>query len=477
MKTELYDFQRQGVRRINEFDGRALLADEVGLGKTLQSLYWAWKYLPDDPPGPIIVTVPSHLKINWKREAQKHLGLRVEVLYGQRVPEDKLPPENPNQIYVVNYDILCPPHWKSGTAPPADSWLSFLLKQRPRLIIADEGHKLANPSSMRSRAVRKFSRKVEHMIILTGTPLPNKPENLWHLLHMLRPAEYPSKFDFCVDFTHARKMWWGWDFKGARNLDILHRKLLRTVMIRRRKADVLKDLPPIRHSVVHLDVDLTEYREAEEDYMGWLETKYPLIAPNAAKAKELCRLNHLKQLAGELKVPSVVNWVDDLLQETDGKLLMGALHYSVTEPLIEYLGNEAVLVDGRMTDKQKNNAFDRFNFDDRARVLIGNIDAAGTGWSCKSTSDVAVCELPWRPGDLNQFVGRVDGIERGLPGTAAHIRYLVAADTIESDLCQILQTKQGWASLAIDGTSGEAELPVYDQVKLLIKERTGRSKR
>lgn len=474
MNTIPYPFQTHDARKIDrDFNGRCLLASEVGLGKTLTSLLWAYKYLPDDPPGPIVVVVPAHLKLNWKREAAKHLDIRVEVLYGQRVPTDKQPPQNRNQVYVVNYDVLCPPRWRPRTAPPANSWLAFLMAQKPRLVIADEGHMLSNPTSMRTRAVRRLTKSVPNVLVLSGTPLSNKPPGLWSVLNLVRPDLFPNQHEFCLEYTNAYHAPWGWDYRGARNLDKLHKILSSSCMIRRRKCDVMQQLPAVTYSVVPMEINTAEYRRAERDFLGWLEGKSPVMAASAAKAEELSRMAHLKRLAAELKIEPVTRWIANHLDESDGKLLVGGIHYAITEPLIESFPTNSVLVDGRMSAVKKDHAFERFNHDPECRLMVGNIDAAGTGWSCKSTSDVAFIELPWRPGDIVQFCGRVHGIERGLPGTAAHVRFLVAADTIESDLIEVLERKQSWATAAIDGGDDTGNLDIHSQVKQLIRKRGG----
>ncbi len=474
LKTKLYGFQREGVRRLVELDGRAILADEVGLGKTVQSLYYAWRYLPDDPPGPVVVVCPSHLKINWQREAQKHLGMRIEVLGGQRPPPDKLPPVNPNQVYVINYDVLTPPHWKAGTKPPEDSWLIWLTRLNPRLLIADEAQYAKGTSTARTRGVRYMAKRTPHVLLLTGTPLANKPVDLYALLNIVRPNLFTSKFDFLSRYSHYSKRWYGWVSKGARNLEELHGILTNgpdACMIRRQKKDVLDQLPAVQFTVIPIEVNLKEYRKAEADFVGWLMTKSPEMAANAAKAVEITKLNGLKQLAGQLKVDAVVRWAEDLMEETEGKLLLGAVHHSVTRPLMDAFGDRGVCVNGKLTHTQKQAAFDRFNLDPRCRVLVGNLQAAGTGWSCVSTSDAALCELPWVPSEVEQFIGRLHGISRGVPGVVSHVRFLVAAETIESDLCSLLQTKRAWAATAIDGVPDPGGLDLHAEVKRLIRER------
>lgn len=468
----LYDFQAEDVRAIHhEFDGRILNANAVGLGKTVETLYYSWKYLPEDPPGPIVVVVPSYLLINWEREARKHLGMRVELLRGERVPSGYGRPWNPNQLYVVSYRCLVPAGWRGRRQLPEDSWARWLLDLKPRLLISDEGHYLKSRYSQRTVAFRVMSRQVERVQILTGTPLTNSPKDLWSISNILWPKLFPSEFDFLSRYTFAKKRFFGWEFKGAQRLDELHLILKKAGMIRRRKEDVLKDLPILTHSVIPLEVDLKEYHEMEADFLGWLDKKAPGMSRSAAQAEELVKMNYLRQQAGLLKVEQIAEWTKDLLEETGGKLLLGSIHHAFSDALKKRLGRSCIQADGRQSPQEKQGAFDAFNTDPKVRTLIGGLQSAGTGWSCRSTSDVAVAELPWVPSDLAQFSGRVDGIERGIPGTAAHVRYFAAENTIDGDLCRVLQSKSLWADEAIDGGSITQGLEIYSQVKAAIRER------
>jgi SWI/SNF-related matrix-associated actin-dependent regulator 1 of chromatin subfamily A len=471
LKTPMYPFQKTGVRLLNEFDGRALLADEVGLGKTLQALYYGWRFVPDDPSGPIVVLCPAHLKIMWARQALQHLQLRVEILDGRSVPDTKLPPHDPNQIYVVNYEVLTPPHWGKGVAPPADSWLVWLANLKPRLVICDEAQRMKTPATAANRAGEYLAKRVRHFLLLSGTPMTNKPGDLWALVHMIRPRLFPSRMDFLTQFTHMTRHWWGWQSKGAKNLRELHRVLSKTCMVRRTKAEVLDQLPPVQYSVIPMQIDMREYRKAELNYLGWLEQKSPTLAASAARAEEVSRQNGLKMLAGKLKVPAVVAWAEDLLAETGGKLLVGIVHHDVSRLLMRAFGARAVLVDGTMSGPDKQRAWDRFNKNPNCELMVGNLQAAGTGQSCTCTGDVAVCEMPWVPADLEQFAGRVHGIGRGVAGTNSHVRMLVAHETIEDDICQLLQTKRGWAAQAIDGTTDVGTFNLHDQIRARIQAR------
>lgn len=445
--------------------------DFVVTHNTLQALYWAWKYL-SDVPGPVVVVCPASIKFNWARQALQHLELRAEVLSGQAVPDGYFP-SDPNQLYVINYDILTQPRTDKRARDRGRDWASYLNALGPKLVIGDECHYIKSNTALRSRAFRRLCKGVDHVIMLSGTPLTNKPTDLWPMLNILLPVEYPQFFPFACAYTHTFKAPWGaWAHKGARQLDQLHEILKTQCMIRRTKAEVMAELPPITRTLVPIEVDLSEYRRAEADFIGWLDAQSGGLSARAAKAVELTKMNELRRLVGRLKMDGVVRWVRDLFDQTDEKLLLGLTHKRVSRPLLEALADVgAVLVDGESSERHKIAAFDRFNLDPACRLLIGNTQAAGVGWSCTSTSTVALCEFPWTPGEAIQFEARVHGQGRGRAGRPVNAYYLYVDETIEADLVSMLEEKSRWVDATLDGDARGGGLSIVDQVKSLMRNR------
>lgn len=468
--TQLYPYQKTGVRFLRDHDGTAILADEVGLGKTLQAIRYCEHYLPADEAGPVVCCVPAHLKTNWAREFMAHAGRRTVVLSGERVPPGTPPPADPNAVLVINHDVLVPPFWKAMTPPPADSWVAWLAAARPRQLVCDEAQILSNPDSARTRAFRWLARRCPRTLLLTGTPMANRPADLWPLLNILWPARFPSAFDFGVKYAYPEKERGRWAYKGARNLDVLHQELTDCGFLRRRKEQVLTDLPAIRYDVVPLDCDLTAYRRAEADALAWVARVSAARAESMSKAEALGKLQVLLQQTAAAKLQAAVRWVSDFLAG-GRKLLLGVVHYAASDALKAHFGDRCVVVDGRIDDKKKVAATDRFNRDPNCELCVGNIQAAGTGWSCTATSDVAFLELPWRPSDVTQFCGRVHGVGRGVSGVGVGVSFLLAANTIESSMCASLQRKARWAAAAIDGDAGAAELDLADWLMDALSEK------
>jgi SWI/SNF-related matrix-associated actin-dependent regulator 1 of chromatin subfamily A len=430
--TVLYPYQKEGVIQIERFNGRALLADEMGLGKTIQALYWGKNFL-DPKDGPIIVVCPATLKINWKREALQHLGWRSEIL-GSKKPWQLDRESSP--IFIINYDVL-------------NAWLEELRALRPQFIILDEVHYIKNKGTQRTKATRELTKRVKHIVALSGTPMTNRPAELWPILNILYPHVFPSFFDFGQEFCQPEKTFWGWVFRGATHLKRLHRRLRRTCMIRRRKVDVLKDLPAKTNQVVLLPlVRREEYDFAVRNFAQWLRKYHAAKASRALRAEYLARWGYLRRLVAELKYPAVQRWLDDRMEEAGSKIIVFGVHKKVLKPMYEHFNHRAVLVDGSVTGMKRQKAIDKFVHDKDTDMFLGNIQAAGVGWNGTVANSVAFAELAWTPGEHVQAADRAHRIGQKLP---VNIYFLLAQDTIEEKLCEIVQAKSEDIDVALDG--------------------------
>lgn len=453
MPVELYRYQKQGVRRIEAFGCRGIIADDMGLGKTVQALMIYHR----NRLKPAVVVTFASLKYGWESQARTHIGVPAEVLEGTRPPRRRRMVAPP-PLVIVNYDIL-------------QYWLKWLKALNPQLVIIDECQAIRNPKTIRSRAVKALCKDVPAVVALSGTPLVQRPRELWPTLNVTRPDLYPAFRPFAYSFCKPRWTPWGVNFDGASNLDELNEQL-KAVMVRRRKADVLRDLPPKRRMLTPLPLsDPAQYEEAEQDFVNWLrKTCGDAKARKAARAQRMVQMGYLKRLAGNLKLPAVGEWLDLFLQQSrDEKMAVFAVHRSCIGWLHERYGRRSVVVDGSVTGRARQRAFDQFLRDRRTRFLFGNIQAAGAGWSAKGVGQIAFAELPWSPGELLQAEDRSHGLGRGIEGQSTEIHYLVAHGTIEERLLRILQDKQDVLSRTLDGRGRGDDLDVYD---LLERELT-----
>lgn len=455
--TVPYKFQARNVRTVHEkFNGVAIIGDDMGLGKSLQAIIYARDYLPT--PGPIVVVCPKNIKENWRRECWKHARIRATVLDGNPKPGQELPPCT-DGVYVLNYDIL-------GKVLPAGApdrphcWGAMLQDLRPALVVLDEIHYVKNPNAKRTKNVKELCRGVPHKLGLGGTAgMQQRPAELWPVLHMFRPDVFKSAWTFYGRYCDLRRTPWAWEAKGATNLEELHALLYDTVLVRNRKEDVLKDLPPKTRTVVPIDLPpkaRKEYDSAAADYVLWLaKNKGMDAARRAAAAEELAKLTGLLLLVARLKYESgaVAEWAADAVEEGEKVLYFGN-QKSILTALTDSFKGAAVLVNGDVNQTDRQVRTDRFNRDPACRAFVGQFDAAGVGWSCTAASTVAFVEMPWTPGHVAQCEDRVRGIGRGT-GSPVNSYFLVARGTAEEWLCGLLEQKERTLNQILDGRDVE----------------------
>lgn len=260
---------------------------------------------------------------------------------------------------------------------------------------------------------------------------------------------------------------WGMQYKGAVRLDELHRELKTNCMIRRRKKDVLKDLPPKQRFVVPIALrNRKEYEEAQTDLIRWLRKYNPAKANKAKKAERLVKWGYLKRLICDLKIAQTKEWIDSFLAENDGKLIVVGENVEPLKRLHEMYPKNSLLVNGSVKGKKRMVAVDQLNNDRRYRIMFGNIDAIGVGLNLVGASAMAVIQLPWTPGKLGQVEARIDRIGQKFK---TFVYYLIAKDTIEEKHCHIIQNKQSIADAAIDGESQGTDLDLFDQLEKELK--------
>lgn len=404
----------------------------------------------------VIVVCPASIKWVWEREAAIHVGIRAEILEGRKIPKGGFP--NNNRLTVINYDIL-------------PNWVDYLKTTKPQLIVGDEVQYSSTPNAKRSKAFRKLCKGVKHVIGLSGTPLTNRPSELWHPIHVIRPDLFPNFRTYAERYCNPRKTFWGWDYSGASNLEELNKTLLANLMTRVRKSDVLSQLPPMARHIVPLEIEnRKEYNSAVLDFLGWLREISPEKAQRAARAEKMARIGYIKRLSAKLKIKSTIGWIDNFLEGSDEKLILFGIHKEVIDPLQDRYKDQCVVVTGSVTGRQREKAFDQFLNCSSTKLFIGNVRAAGVGWSAKGVSTVAFAEMDWSPSVMQQAEDRTHGIGRGQEGIRSQSYWLVARNTIEETLCQVLQKKQKILTSVLDGGDADTGLDVYDQLEEALRD-------
>lgn len=438
----LMPFQAKDVELIDRRGGRALLANEMGLGKTIEVLAYM-AHRPDLRPA--VVVCPATLKENWRRELKNWLPEEeVEVLHGQT------PYRPQGKVWIINYDII-------------QYWAGALARRTPQMVAIDEAHKIKNDDNKRTEAVFRLCEGAVSVIPMTGTPIENRPREVMNALKLVEPQLIENDFAWLKRYCGAKHNGFGWDFEGASNIEELHEKLKHT-MIRHRKEDVLKDLPAKRTQVVPLS---TEVRKAEQ-YDSFLTD----VARGDVDENPLAAMERAMQLAVAAKWKAAVNWLEDCL-EVEDKVIVFTRHKKVMHALKEELGpRRCVTVEGGQSAEERQAAIDAFQNDERVQVFIGQIRAAGEGLNLTASSTVVFLELVTNPMVHDQALDRAHRI--GQAASSVNGYYLVAGGTIEVELAEALDAKRQVAEKTVDGIDTPENKQLMELLSAALKAKEKR---
>lgn len=420
-------YQAEGVTWLAERHN-ALLADEPGLGKTLQVIRAA------DAAGllKVLVVCPASLRENWRRE-----------VLAQR--------QGDWSVFVTSYTKM------------ADQHMCWIMKQNWCLVVFDEAHYLKTESSQRTRVAYGFDGaygrqpvpdwvegiidRADYVWCLTGTPMPNHAGELYTHLRALAPDRIVSPktgllwtyTQFTHRFCEMKFGFVGQTIVGTKNHAELN-KVLDGVMLRRLKKDVAKDLPPIRWSEFYVkpamsDTDLG----LEPDVVERIREAIEADEMDSLK-RHVDHIGTLRRVTAMAKVKGVIDYVLDFLKNTNEKIVLMAHHRDVIDELHRHkrIRERSVKLHGGCHESERQCAVDRFQQDDAVRVFLGQITAAGTGITLTAASNLLFIEQSWVPGDNAQAAMRIHriGQENG-----CHVRVAMLSGSIDEHVQKSLMRK------------------------------------
>lgn len=400
-------YQTAAVERMLSLSGNILLADEPGLGKTPTTI----EYINRTRPEKVIIICPASLRLNWRAELRRWLRYSPSVS-------------------VMSYEEM--------TKRPVDP-----VPDAERLIIFDEAHYLKNPQAKRTKAALKLKR--DKIIFLTGTPVVNRPIDLYPILVLCGTKLSRTKYGeyFCAGKLVQigwRPCRFVWDFSGASHIEELNAALRENCMIRRTKAEVLTELPAKIRQVIEIDAPHGESPALRETLMtvyGSFTRAADCIGEEKVDFEELSSAR--KELGG-IKLPYVLSYLKDTLLEEVEKVVVFAHHKEIIDALESGLkAFEPVKLYGGMSDKRKEEAVRCFQNNPRVRVFIGQITAAGTGLTLTAASTVLFAELDWVPGNVTQAEDRCHRMGQR---DTVRVLHLVLKDSVDGRMVRALVEKQ-----------------------------------
>ena len=415
-------------------NNKFILADDMGLGKTTSTVIAS---LESDIKK-VLIVCPASLKINWKREIELYSDENVLIVEGKKWGSTF-------KYYIINYDILKNFHTTENTED-SDAY-KIILNEGFDLAIVDEAHYISNSQAQRTKLLNDILAKIPKVWLLTGTPMTSRPINYFNLLKIVNSPltlnwksyvlRYCKGYQFRVG---GRKIW---NTSGASNLDEL-REQTKAVVLRRMKTDIL-DLPEKIISPIWLELKNSFYDDELTEFLR--------ISKENRKKESLTvtlnRLMKLRQLIAIEKVDHTCELIDKVLEQ--GRKVIVFTNFTMSLDMIyEKYGKKAVVLDGRMSKDRRQQSVDRFQNEDKVKVFIGNIKAAGVGITLTAADTVIFNDLSFVPADHSQAEDRA---YRYGQKNSVLVYYPVFENTIEMTIYNILQKKKE----IIDQVMGDGE--------------------
>ena len=454
LRVEPYPYQREGIAYGLD-KKRLIIGDEPGLGKTLQSIGIV------DTAGayPCIVICPSSLKINWQREFEKFTGKSALVLDNAvRTTWPYLLRMGIHQVAVVNYESLRKYFVWDIKAPSGGSFRLKDVVFCPQIkmfksVIIDESHRVKDPSAQQTIFTKGITTGKEWIILLSGTPVVNRPEDLVAQLSIMgRLQEFGGRTKFMADYCTDPK-----DKKAepAVPLSVLSNQLYANCMIRREKAKVLPQLPDKTRVDLYVDIsNAPEYNLAAADLAEYLRqytecTDWEIRRKMRMEA--LVRFMTLRQLATLGKVAQAVDFIRTFLDSGKKLIVFCSLH-EVVDALCKAFPR-AVTVTGRDSASSKQVAVDSFQNNPDVQLIVCSIKAAGVGLTLTASSNVAFVELAWTYADCCQCEDRAHRIGQKDNVTCY---YLLGRGTIDQTIYSLIHKKK---SIAAEIMNSDDDIP------------------
>lgn len=444
--------------------GNHINGSSVGTGKSLCSVLYAEML----DLFPCMVVCPASVKSGWLREWEEtNPNRRVSIISTSSPPEDF-----EADVIVINYDILGKRVTKENGKTSLEIRLDGMKKKSFSLVIADEIHFLKNRKSIRSKSFKKLAYKVPSVIGLTGTLIMNRPAELLNILMLIERIKEIAPDDqyhhyFFERYCNMKETNFGLDISGASNIKELNRLLEECCYFQVSKRDALKELPPISENVVECEItNKRAYKKAKDDLLQFIEDKFKdeEKVEKAARAEFLVKLSTLKQLSLEGKEKFIKKWVEEWMEANEEEKLLVFASQSTILTKIAGEFKEGLLITGGTTTKKRDEILQKFFSQKENRVLFANIGCLGTGVDGlqKVCSNMAILELPPRPSDLVQVIGRLERSGQENPVT---IQYLLSPETIDQDLWEMLKGKKDVTDMLNKGFQDDTSLMILQKYK------------
>ena len=413
------EHQKEAIEKLVK-NKKFILADDMGLGKTTSTIIAAL----ETGAKKVLIVCPASLKINWEREIANYSDRTVYIAEGKKFSDE-------HDFVIVNYDILKNFHDAKETEK------SEIMKINFDLVIMDEAHMISNPQAQRTKIANDIASKSNRVWLLSGTPMTSRPMNYYNLLNlvdspvamnwMAYAKRYCNGFQFSVG---KRKVW---NVTGASNLDEL-RERTQTHILRRLKEEVL-DLPEKIITPVYLRLKSKDYEELVGEYFDWYDQN---PEESTSLTIQFSKLMKVRKVIAKEKIKNTIELAENIIEQ--GKKVIIFTNFTDTlNEIYNHFGKSAVYLDGSCSKFHRQNSVDEFQTNDKIKVFVGNLKAAGVGITLTSAEAVIMNDLSFVPAEHSQAEDRSHRIGQK---NSTSVYYPLFENTIEGAIYDILNRKK-----------------------------------
>jgi SWI/SNF-related matrix-associated actin-dependent regulator 1 of chromatin subfamily A len=398
---------------------RFILADDMGVGKTTATIIAALETKAEK----ILVVCPASLKINWQREFFNYSDKSCFIAEGKKFSTEY-------DIVIVNYDILKNFY---DIKNPHDSVIGQVNFD---LIILDEAHMVSNSQAARTKIINSFTKRAKYLWLLTGTPMTNRPINYYNLLNLIESPVAQNWMAYAIRYCEGYQFRAGnrkiWNVNGASNLEELRERTSGQIL-RRLKEDVL-DLPDKIITPIYLKTTSKEYKDLMGEYYEWLDKE----EGSSSLTVQFSKLMQIRKLIANEKVKETIEFAQNIIDQ-DKKVIIFTNFTETLQMIHNHFGKQSVYLDGSCNKTQRQYAVDQFQENDKIKVFVGNLKAAGVGLTLTKAEAVIMNDLSFVPAEHAQAEDRA--YRYGQKNNVL-IYYPLFINTIEGAIYDILNNKK-----------------------------------
>jgi SWI/SNF-related matrix-associated actin-dependent regulator 1 of chromatin subfamily A len=414
-----FEHQKEAIIKLLE-NNKFILADDMGLGKTSAAIVASIEAKPNKT----LVICPASLKQNWKREIENYTDKPIYICEGKKY-------EDSADYVIINYDIMKNFHSLKSKEE------TIIQKSKFDLVIIDESHYIKSPQASRTKLINDICKDINKIWLLTGTPLTSRPIDYFNLLSLVdSPVSknwmaYVKRY--CAGYQFNVGMNKVWNVNGASNLDEL-RERTSPLLLRRLKENVL-DLPEKIITPIYLRLKSKEYEDVMGEYFEWVKNN-----PKESKSLsvQFTKLMKVRQIIADEKIKSTIEFIENTLEQ-EKKIIVFSNFTNSLNKIYEHFNKIAVKLDGSSTAKQRQESVDEFQTNDKIKVFVGNIKAAGVGITLTSANVVIFNDLSFVPADHSQAEDRAYRIGQK---NSVSVLYPIFENTIEGIIYDMLDRKK-----------------------------------